>query len=204
MILYVPHNTKEIRHTYESKYNAKRQKQVILLMIIDVAKWHYLSLKSLSALLREITSNNNEDLYCTNCIHSFRTKTELKKHKFMQTLWLLLCMLEVLFIIYVDVESLLEKISTCHNNPEKSSTTKIIKNKNYVYSLFIQCSFDAAKKKDLIHQIMKPTDRCLKEGMKKWLDELMKKVMKNELGGKIMTEFVPLRLKTCSYLIDDG
>ena len=40
--------------------------------------------------------------------------------------------------------------------------------------------------------------------MKKWLDELMKKVMKNELGGKIMTEFVPLRPKTCSYLIDDG
>ena len=28
------------------------------------------------------------------------------------------------FIIYADLESLFEKMNTCHNNPEKSSTTK--------------------------------------------------------------------------------
>ena len=28
--------------------------------------------------------------------------------------------------------------------------------------------------------------------------------MKNELGGKMMKEFVELRAKTCSYLIDDS
>ena len=33
--------------------------------------------------------------------------------------------IKVPFIIYADLESLLEKMSTCHNNPEKSSTTKI-------------------------------------------------------------------------------
>ena len=33
--------------------------------------------------------------------------------------------MKVPFIIYADLESLLEKMSTCHNNPEKSSTTKI-------------------------------------------------------------------------------
>ena len=31
------------------------------------------------------------------------------------------------FNIYPDVESLLEKMSTCRNNPEKSSTTEIKK-----------------------------------------------------------------------------
>ena len=29
------------------------------------------------------------------------------------------------FVIYADLESLLEKMDTCHDNPEKSSTTKI-------------------------------------------------------------------------------
>ena len=32
--------------------------------------------------------------------------------------------MKVPFIIYADLECLLEKMSTCHNNPEKSSATK--------------------------------------------------------------------------------
>ena len=35
--------------------------------------------------------------------------------------------MEAPFIIYADLESLLERRNTCHNNPEKSSTTKINK-----------------------------------------------------------------------------
>ena len=37
-------------------------------------------------------------------------------------------------------------MSTCHNNPEKSSTTKVNKHKPG-YSLFISCSFVATKNK---------------------------------------------------------
>ena len=44
-ILYVPHNTEEIRHAYKSKHNLKRENQVILVMITDGEKWHYLALK---------------------------------------------------------------------------------------------------------------------------------------------------------------
>ena len=33
--------------------------------------------------------------------------------------------MKVPFIIHADLESLLEKMNTCHNNPKKSSTTKI-------------------------------------------------------------------------------
>ena len=51
------------------------------------------------------------------------------------------------FIICADFESLLEKISTCHNNPNESSTTKINKHKASDYSLFTHCSFDATKNK---------------------------------------------------------
>ena len=79
--LYVPHNTEEIRHAYKSKYNLNPESQVILLMITDGEKWHYLTIKSLSALLRGITSNNNGDFYCLNCFCSFRAENKLKKHK---------------------------------------------------------------------------------------------------------------------------
>ena len=50
-------------------------------MITDGTKWHYLALKSLSALLRGITSNHNRDFYCLNCVHSYSTKEKLEKHE---------------------------------------------------------------------------------------------------------------------------
>ena len=51
------------------------------------------------------------------------------------------------FIIYADLECLLEKISTCYNNPKKSSTTEINKHTPSGYSLFTHCSFDETKNK---------------------------------------------------------
>ena len=47
--------------------------------------------------------------------------------------------MKVPFICYADLESLLEKMNTCHNNPEKPSTTKINKHIPSSYSLFTQC-----------------------------------------------------------------
>ena len=55
--------------------------------------------------------------------------------------------MRVPFIIYADLECLLEKMNTCHNNPEKSSTTKKNKHTPSDYSLFIHCSFDRTKNK---------------------------------------------------------
>ena len=49
-ILYVLHNPEKIIHAYKSKYNLNRKNQVTLLMITDGGKWHYLAVKSLSAL----------------------------------------------------------------------------------------------------------------------------------------------------------
>ena len=55
--------------------------------------------------------------------------------------------MKVPFIIYVDLECLLEKISTCINNPKESSTTKINKHTPSGYSIFTSCSFDESKNK---------------------------------------------------------
>ena len=54
---------------------------------------------------------------------------------------------KVPFIIYANLESLLEKMNTCYNNPEKPSTNKINKHAPSVYSLFTNCSFDTTKNK---------------------------------------------------------
>ena len=51
------------------------------------------------------------------------------------------------FVVYADLECLLEKMSTCYNNPEKSSTTKINKHTPSGYSIFTRCSFDKSKNK---------------------------------------------------------
>ena len=50
--------------------------------------------------------------------------------------------MKVPFIIYADLESLVEKMNTCHNNPEKSSITKITKHTPSGYLLLTHCSFD--------------------------------------------------------------
>ena len=133
-------------------------------MIIHGEKWHYLAVKSLSALFRGITGNNHGDVYGLNCFRAYTTENKLESHK-------KVCenhdycfvempnednkilkynhgekSMKAPFIIYADLESLLEKMSTCYDSPEKSSTTKINKHTPCGYSLLTHCSFDIKKK----------------------------------------------------------
>ena len=92
--MFVPHNEKTINLAHRSKYNRKRKNQVVLLMITDGKKWHYIALKSeptddgfnhptksLSILFRGISSYHCGDFYCLNCLHSFRRDNALKRHE---------------------------------------------------------------------------------------------------------------------------
>ena len=163
--MYVPHNTKKIQITYKSKHNLTCEKQVILLMISNDENWHYLVVKSLPGLLKGTISNHKEDFYCLNCFCAYTTRNKLEEHK-------KICennkychvemrnennkiikynqgekSIKSLFIIYADLECLLEKMSTCHNNPEELSTTEINNLTPSGYSLFTHCSFDKTKNK---------------------------------------------------------
>ena len=134
-------------------------------MITDGKKWHYLVVNNLSRLLRGLTSNHNADFYCLNCFRSYRTKNKLEAHK-------KICenhdychvemtikgnntikyyhgekSIKIPFTIYADLECLLEKMSTCQNNSNKSSTSKINKHTPSGYSIFTHCSFDESKNK---------------------------------------------------------
>ena len=72
---------KKIYPAYISKHNSNREKQVIILIILNKQRWHYLAVKKLSALLRGITSKNNGYFYCLNCLHSFRAKNKLQSYE---------------------------------------------------------------------------------------------------------------------------
>ena len=161
----MPHNTKTVQVAYKSRHNSTREKQVILLMISNGENWHYLIVKSLPGLFKGIASTHNEDFYCLNCFHSYRIKNKLEEHK-------KICKnhnychvempnednkiikynqgeksMKLPFVIYADLEGLLEKMSTCYNNPKESSTTEINKHVPSGYLLFTHCSFDKTKNK---------------------------------------------------------
>ena len=119
-------------------------------MITDGKKWHYFAVKSLSALLRGITSKHDGDFYCLNCFHSYNTDKKLRKHE-------IVCndhdycyvelpnedkkilkynhgekLMKAPAIIYANLECLLEKMHSWQNNPEKSYTEK-----NYAYTFWL-------------------------------------------------------------------
>ena len=156
-ILYVPHNTKKMNIAYKSKNNLICDKQMILLMIANGEKWHYLTVKNLAGLLRRITSAHKEDFYCLNCFHSYKTRNKLEAHKKnveQPTKDNNIIKynhgeksMKLPFVIYADLECLLEKMSTRINNSNESSTTEINKHAPSGYSLFTHCSFDESKNK---------------------------------------------------------
>ena len=74
----MPYNTEKIRYKIKSKYSFKHENQVIF--VNDGKKWHYLAVKSLSALFRGITSNHVGEFFCLNCFHSYSTKKKNSKN----------------------------------------------------------------------------------------------------------------------------
>ena len=162
-IQYVPFNTKKIEIACKSKYNLIRDNQIILLMISNGKNWHYLAVKSLSRLLRGITSNHNSDYYCLNWFHSYRTENKLNAHR-------KICennkyyniemrspnnniikynqgdkSLKLPFMLIWNFYK--KKIDTCQNNPDLSSTTKINQHIPLGYSLYTNFSFDKSNNK---------------------------------------------------------
>ena len=123
-------------------------------MVTDYAEnWYYFAVKSISRLLKGITSNHNGDFSSSNCFHSYRTKERLKKHEKICKDHDYCCAkrsdkdlkilkynpggkpLEVSFMIYADLKCLLGKIDTCQNDPKKSYTEK--KSRAYAFRLLM-------------------------------------------------------------------
>ena len=104
--------------------------------------WHFLTVKKLSALLKEITSKHDDDFYCLNCRYFFRTENKLiyrekicKNKDFCGVVMPSQKNNIVQFnqnmksnkmpnVVYADLESLIKKIYGCANNPENLQQQK--------------------------------------------------------------------------------
>ena len=125
------------------------------------------------SIIKTVTLKHHSDFYCINCINTFATKNKLEyrrkvcKKNFVE----LLCQLKknnilefsqyiesdkMPYIIYADIESLIKKIGDC--NPEKSLTTKIVKDILCEYSMSTIWTFDHIDNK---HSLYRGKD-CMK------------------------------------------
>ena len=184
--------------------------------MINKGNWHYIALKSertddgfnrptksLSKLLRGITSNYDGDFYCLNCLHSFRTDNALKKHERlcdnndycrveMPTKFYKILKynhdeksLKTPFLIYAYLERLLLKQQSCRNNPNESYTDRKAIHEPCNYALNLVCSFDSKQNNQSFY--------IGKDCIKKFCSEL------KELGTKI----VNYEQKKMTSLTDD-
>ena len=141
-----------------------------------VKRWHYLAVKSLSALLRGITSNHFGDFYYLNCFQSYRTERKVKKHE-------KVCndhdycfveipnedskmlkynhggkSLKVPAIIYADLWVFAWKMRPCQNNPEKSYTEKRL-NMHCLATHYLQ----------IVHLMQQEANLIVTEGKTVWI-----------------------------------
>ena len=154
---------------YKSKHNNKRKNQVILLMISDGKKYHYLVVTNLSGLLQENSSNHEGYFYCLNCFNSYTTKNKRKKHEEICNNHNSCCIempewvnktikhnpgeksLKKPFSNHLNLECLLKKEQSHNNNNnnniEESYTEKKARHEPSGWSMLIRCSFDEKENK---------------------------------------------------------
>ena len=158
--------------------------------------------KTISILLRGITSKHYGDFYCLNCLHSFATENKLETHKtvcenkdfcnilvpYEETKILEFNQYQKsakeTFIIYADLECLIGKIDGCKNNPENLFKTKVVK---YIPLGFSMSTISSLKSIESKHDVYRGKV-CVKRFCESLKEQAMKiinfKKKKNEVINK--------------------
>ena len=72
------HNEQNINHLHKSEFNKTREKQVVLLILNDNTKQHYVVVKNLNSFLKD--KNKCTEHFCINCFKQSRKKPRLEKN----------------------------------------------------------------------------------------------------------------------------
>ena len=143
----------------KSEYS-NRSCKIKLLLIEKDGVTHYCLINDISRLVAsQISKHKGKCLICDNCLNHFPTEESLENHKEycdtnecikinMPKKGSLLKFTNyrnsemVPFVIYADMESLLEPIQSCEPNQAKSYTEKFQKHKPISFSYYIKCFDD--------------------------------------------------------------
>ena len=147
----------------------KLEKDIILHLKSEPVQYYGKScnrpVKSLSRLLYGISSNHKGDFHCLNCFNSYSSENKLKDHKeicnkhdscqLIMPKWDEKTLkynhgkksLKAPFVIYLHLECLLLKMLSYQNNPKNSYTERKAIHEPSGWTIFTNCSFDAAKSK---------------------------------------------------------
>ena len=136
-------------------------------MILNGQGWHYFTANRLPAVLSRVMSKNDGDFYCLSFLHSFTAENVygnfLTYKDFCETV-LSSEDTKILefnqypksdkstFIVWTDLEFLIERIDGCKNNLENLSAAKVGKHMPSDFLMCTMLSFKSTENKDYVYR----------------------------------------------------
>ena len=164
---------------------------------------HFCLIKNLNRLLGDRTSHKAQSFYCNYCLHRFSSANLLHEHipycsphgpqklsfpKTEEQQWVYFNhihkQLDVPFVIYADLESFIEPISSCKPNPAKPFTQEYQKHEPSGFCYLVKCTSNELSKPAKVYRGPNVVDiffKCLFEEEQQICD--------------ILSKFKPLNLK---------
>ena len=138
---------------------------VNLLLFSKYETRHYCLIRKLNRLLSDRTLHKAQSFFCNYCLHGFVSRSLLEEHipycspngpqklsfpKTEEQLWVYFNhihkQLDVSLVIYADLESFVEPISTCEPDPSKSSTNAYQKHEPSGFCYLVECTSNELSK----------------------------------------------------------
>ena len=151
---------RKIVYPLRNSDNMDREHKIRLMLIEKDGVQHYCLVKNPSCLLSsQVSKHNGKKYFCDRCLNPFWCEQSLNKHlEFCSNHEAVKIEMpkkdsilkfknyynseKVPFMIYADMESLLNPIQSCEPNPQSSYTKKYQKHQPISYSYYIKCFDD--------------------------------------------------------------
>ena len=196
------YNEKDKVNPLRKSKHSNRSCKIKLLLIEKEGVSHYCLINDISRLVSsQVSKRNGKCFICDNCLNPFPKEESLNKHKeYCDTNECIKINMPkkgsvlkfknyrnsemVPFIIYADIESLLEPIQSCEPNPRGSYTEKYQKHKPISFSYYIKCFDDNVFSRE-------PRTYTGLDAMQKFVESLEKDVIEIANIPEVVRKYKP-------------